>query len=174
MVGGSAASSVHGWPRFTRDGDLVIRLPREDVDSLVEELQSDFYIDSEQIRTAIDRRRSFNLIHLQTGFKFDLFPVTADPYDRVQFSRRRFQETKAFSPEPLEFSVASPEDVILSKLRWYRLGGETSEKQWNDVLGVIAVNRESLEMAYLHEWASYLKIEDLLDRILAERHEPLR
>ena len=92
----------------------------------------------------------------------------------MKFSRRRFEEVDLFSDEPLELSVASPEDVILSKLLWYRRGGETSENQWNDVLGVIAVNRDSLDMEYLREWARYLKIQDLLERIMAERHEPLR
>ena len=73
----------------------------------------------------------------------------------------------------MEFAVATAEDVVLSKLRWYRLGGETSEQQWNDVLGVISVQRDRLDLAYLRDWAQYLKVDDLLEQVLAERHEPI-
>jgi len=174
MVGGSLASGVHGWARTTGDVDMVIRLGADESEDLVNVLRPDFYVDLDQIRAALNYQRSFNVIHMESAFKFDLFPLWKDRYEQMKFSRRRFEEVDLFSDEPLELSVASPEDVILSKLLWYRRGGETSENQWNDVLGVIAVNRDSLDLEYLREWARYLKIQDLLERILAERHEPLR
>ncbi|MBI3680270.1 MAG: hypothetical protein HY235_07710 [Acidobacteria bacterium] len=131
------------------------------------------YIDADQIRSAIERERSFTIIHFKSSYKFDIFPLTSDRYQQVQFGRRRFETSNLFGGQPIEFAVASPEDVILSKLRWYRLGSKTSEQQWNDVLGVIAVQREKLDYAYLREWAEYLKVADLLDEALAERHEPM-
>ena len=172
MMGGSGASSFHGVWRSTGDIDIVAHIRSEDIAPLVEGLQQDFYIDDGQIRAAIEQGRAFNLIHLATSYKFDLFPLTSDAHHQIQFGRRRFEEAKVFGTEPIELAVATPEDVILSKLRWYRLGGETSDQQWNDVLGVIAVQRERLDLVYLREWACYLKVDDLLEQSLAERHEP--
>jgi len=161
MVEGSGASSVHGLWRATGDIDLVARIRRENIEPLVDELRRDFYIDA---------GRSFSVIHLPSSYKFDIFPLTSDPYQQVQFGRRRFEQFKAFGTEPVEFAVATEEDVILSKLRWYRLCGERSDQQWNDVLGVIAVQGERLDLAYLREWALYLNVNDLLDQALLERH----
>lgn len=173
MVGGSAASGVHGHVRTTRDIDLVMRIDHDGIEALVEELQGDFYIDADDIKRALEYKRSFNVIHFQSAFKFDIFPLGDDRYDQVQFGRRMFAAAALFGQEPIEFAVASPEDTILSKLRWYRLGARSSEQQWNDVLGVIAVQRDRFDYAYLREWAAYLKIADLLEEALAERHEEM-
>jgi hypothetical protein len=173
MVAGSGASSVYGFWWATGDIDLVAKLTQDDIDPLVEVLRPDFYIDEEQIRQALQHRRAFNVIHLASSFKFGIFPLGPGRFEQMQFARRRFEESDKFGPEPLEFSVASPEDVILSKLNWYRLGGCTSENQWNDILGVIAVKRNELDMGYLHEWADYLKIRDLLEQAFAEKQKLL-
>src|SRR5258706_7748405 len=109
IVGGSVASSFHGVWRATGDIDLVARIRPEDIEPLVEELRKDFYIDSGQIRTSINTGRSFNLIHLATSYKFDIFPLTSDPYQQVQFARRRFEQAKVFDTEPIEFAVATAE-----------------------------------------------------------------
>ena len=171
MVSGSAASGIHGYARMTRDVDMVARIGREDIEPLVEQLESDFYVDGGQVREALERGRSFSVIHFRSSFKFDIFPLTSDPYQQVQFGRRRFETSSLFGPKPTEFAVAAPEDVILSKLRWYRQGGEVSEQQWNDVLGVIAVQGERLDLGYLREWAEHLRLGDLLEQALAEQHE---
>jgi hypothetical protein len=172
MIGGSGASSVHGLARTTADIDIVARVGSEDALPLVTELQQDFYIDEAQVRAAIENGRSFNVIHLRSSFKFDIFPLTADRYQQIQFGRRRYETSTVFTGEPLELAVSSPDDVILSKLRWYRQGGEVSEQQWNDVLGVIAAQRDRLDLPYLAEWAQYLGVADLLEQALAEGHEP--
>ena len=171
LVGGSAASSVHGIWRATADIDIVAAIGPAHVDLLVEELGSDFYVDADQIRSALEQERSFNLIHFQSGFKFDIFPLAADPYQQAQFGRRHHETCSLFGGEPIEFTVATAEDVILSKLRWYRQGGEVSEQQWNDVLGVVAVQRGRLDLDYLRQWARYLKVSALLEQALAERRE---
>lgn len=173
MIAGSAASSLYGVWRSTNDVDIVARIRREDIKPIVEELRSEFYVDDEQISSALERQRSFNVIHLASSYKFDIFPLTQDRFHQVQFGRRRDEIAQPFGAETVEIPVATPEDVILSKLDWYRRGGKASEQQWNDVLGVIAVQRDRLDMAYLSEWAAYLKISDLLDQALAERHEPM-
>ena len=63
---------------------------------------------------------------------------------------------------------ASPEDTILAKLEWYRLGNEVSERQWRDVLGVLKTRAGTLELSYLQKWADELKVSDLLERALKE------
>jgi hypothetical protein len=168
MIGGSGASSVHGLTRTTADLDLVVKMDAESVQPLVTELRQDFYIDEQQVRVALVSSRSFNVIHYQTSFKFDIFPLTEDRYQQVQFGRRRHEVASIFTGEPLELSVASPEDVILSKLRWFRQGGEVSEQQWNDVLGVIAVQGDKLDLPYLREWAPSLGVTKLLEQALTE------
>ena len=168
MIGGSSASSVHGVTRTTADIDLVVKIGAHDVTLLVTELRSDFYIDEDQVRAAITHARSFNLIHYQSSYKFDIFPLIDDRYQQTQFGRRRFETSSIFTGEPLEFAISAPEDVILSKLRWFRLGGEVSQQQWNDVLGVIAVQRNKLDLPYLREWAERLGIAILLERALDE------
>lgn len=172
MIAGSGASSVYGFPRFTRDIDIVARFRPEAIDLLAAELQSDFYIDAGQIRSALESGRSFNIIHFQSSFKFDVFPTGSDRYQQEQFGRRRIESYAWFGGKRTEFAVASPEDVILGKLNWYKLGGAVSEQQWNDVLGVLAVQSDALDYSYLRLWAAYLEIQDLLEKALSEHHEP--
>jgi hypothetical protein len=168
LVGGSVASSVHGISRPTMDVDLVADLRAEQVDEFCACLQGDFYADAAMIREALARGRSFNLIHLASSFKIDIFPLGRDPYSLAAFARREFERSHSFGPHPIECAVAAPEDTILRKLEWYRAGGETSERQWNDLRGVLKVSGARLDLAYLRKWAPYLKVEDLLDRLLAE------
>lgn len=172
MVAGSAASSTYGISRATADVDLVARLTREDADALVNALESEFYIDAGEVRDAISRNRAFNVIHLGSSFKFDIFVLTDDGYQQMQFSRRRWTVSAVFGGDPIEFAVSAPEDLILSKLRWYRQGGEVSERQWNDVLSVVSVQRQILDLDYLSTWARYLGVDDLLEAALREPHEP--
>lgn len=160
--------------RLTNDIDVVIRVKKARVEGLVEVLvNAKFHIDADTSIRAIRLERPFNVIHIPSAFRFDLIPVGSSLYDQVQFARRRFEEIPIFGNDPIELSVATPEDVILSKLRWYRLGGGTSNVQWNDVLGVIAVQRDHLDYAYLRRWAQFLGLSQLLEEVLAERHEPM-
>ncbi len=170
-VAGSMASSLHGVVRFTRDVDLVVRIGGDSIQPLQEQLHADFYLDVEDAGEAIKRGRAFNVIHIASSYKYDLFPLTDDRYEQIQFGRRRFETSTAFGDEAVEFAVISAEDVILTKLRWYNMGGRASEQQWNDVLGVIALKRSELDYAYLREWAEHLGVERQLDEALAERHE---
>ena len=170
MVAGSTASGIHGFMRTTADIDVVVQMDRDGVDGFVEHFQPNFYVDASLIETALRLERAFNIIHLGSSFKIDVFPLTKDRYQQVQFANRRFATTTTFG-DPIEMCVCSPEDVILSKLNWHRLGGK-SERQWNDVLGVISVQRGLLDLPYLRQWAAELKIADLLEQALNERQEP--
>jgi hypothetical protein len=71
------------------------------------------------------------------------------------------------SPE-LSAKFASPEDTVLAKLEWYRLGGEVSERQWRDVLGVLRARGSQLDLEYMRKWAGELHVGDLLERGLQE------
>ena len=167
-IGGSVASSTHGIPRTTMDVALVADIKPHQVDELVALLQAEFYADAAMIREAMSPGRSFNLIHYATAYKFDVFPLRNDDFSRTEFGRRAFTQIRSFGPEPLECAIATAEDTILRKLEWYRAGGETSERQWNDFRGILKVSGPRLDLAYLRHWASYLKVDDLLERLLAE------
>ena len=167
-VGGSVASSTHGVPRATMDVDLVAEISPGQVDELVALLHAEFYADATMIREALARGRSFNLIHYGTAYKFDVFTLRDDEYSRTEFGRRVFMEIQNFGTEPIECAVATAEDTILRKLEWYRAGGETSERQWSDVRGVVKISGARLDLDYLRHWAPFLKVDDLLDRLLAE------
>jgi hypothetical protein len=164
---GSLASSVYGIPRTTMDVDLVADLRTDHIKEFVSQLKADFYADPEMIKEAIARGRSFNLIHYASSFKFDIFPLQKDEYSQTQFRRREFAETRLLG-DPIECAVATAEDTILSKLRRYRTGGETSERQWNDLRGILQVSGARLDLAYLNTWAPRLGVVDLLERLLHE------
>jgi len=164
-IGGSVASSLYGLPRLTIDVDLIAGLHMEHVRPLVIRLQTDYYIDEDMIRDAIKRRSSFNVIHLDTMLKVDVYIPKSRPFDQEEL-RRVQQEVLLEGTRP--FNIASPEGTILNKLEWYRMGGEVSDRQWNDILGVLKVQGTHLDMAYLKRWAANLKVADLLERALID------
>jgi hypothetical protein len=166
LVGGSMASAVYGVARSTLDADIVADIRQEQVGALVTALGEAFYADDEMIRGAIQNRSSFNLIHLKTMFKVDVFIRKERPFDRIQF-KRRIEQVLVADPEQKAF-MSSAEDIILAKLEWYRSGGEVSDRQWRDILGVLKVQTGRLDLDYLREWAVELKVIDLLQRALKE------
>jgi hypothetical protein len=166
-IGGSVVSSMHGIPRSTLDIDVVADLSPKHVPPLVHALKSLYYIDAGMIQDAIARRSCFNLIHLATSFKVDVFAVKNRPYDRVVIERTRKSHLDAANPGA-QFFFASPEDIVLAKLEWYRLGDEVSERQWNDVLGVLRIQAGSLDRLYLGKWAAELGVADLLEKAWRE------
>ena len=166
FIGGSVASSVHGSPRSTLDADLVASLSREQVDALADRLSSAFYADREMIDDAVERRASFNVIHLETVMKVDVFVLGSTPYDQTAFERAR--SLPLVGPGGRHYRLSSAEDVILHKLHWYRAGAEVSERQWGDVLGVLRVQGDALDHRYLERWAETLEVQDLLLKALQE------
>jgi hypothetical protein len=118
------------------------------------------------IQEAIRRRGSFNLIHLETMFKVDIFIPKARPFDQQQLKRRKAEQIRPDSDEHIW--VLTAEDVVLAKLDWFRLGGEVSERQWRDILGVLKTQQASIDVDYLRQWAQSLGITDLIERALKE------
>ncbi len=161
-IGGSVASSAYGIPRSTMDVDIVSDLKAQHVRTLVRMLESSYYIDEYMIFDAIERRSSFNIIHLDTMLKIDIFITKNSSYD-IETLRRRRKDTLDEEHKSVEFYLASPEDIVLNKLLWFRLGGGVSERQWKDVAGVLKVQKNTLDIKYLQQWASELEVEDLLE-----------
>ena len=165
-VGGSLASSLHGVMRSTLDVDIVADVQPEHIQPLVEALSKEFYADDEMMRDAIQHQSSFNLIHYETAFKVDIFIRKSRAFDQMQLNRRRLSVI-ASNPEESVY-VTSPEDTILAKLEWYRMGGEVSDRQWRDILGILKTRAGELDLEYLRKWAAELRVSDLLERALKE------
>jgi hypothetical protein len=166
VVGGSVASSALGIFRTTQDADLAADLRPEQVSTFCERLSGAFYLSEERIRGAVARRTSFNLIHLANVFKVDVYLTGNDTFSRQQLDRAR--RVPAPGVAGASFLLASPEDLVLQKLSWFRKGGEVSERQWLDVLGVLKVQRATIDRAYLRRWADEIGVPDLLGRALAD------
>lgn len=163
LVGGSLASSLHGRPRTTQDVDLVATLAGRHVSELVRALEKEFYIDADMIHDAIRRRASFNIIHLETMLKVDVFVFAGDELGTEEMRRRIAVELRGAT-----VWFASPEDIVLQKLEWYRKGEGVSERQWRDALGVIEVQGERFDWSYARRWANEIGVLELLDRAAAE------
>ena len=165
-IGGSLASSAFGIPRATMDIDIVADIKQENVPLLQECLEKEFYADMDMIREAVRRKSSFNIIHLESLYKVDIFILQEHPFD-LQALARRVQKkvSEDTSQEPF---FSTPEDIILNKLKWYQDGGGVSDRQWNDILGVLKVQGKDLDMPYLSEWAEKLNLSVLLARAIEE------
>ncbi|MCU0241476.1 MAG: hypothetical protein MUF51_03530 [Vicinamibacteria bacterium] len=168
-IGGSVASSAYGLVRASIDVDVVADLQAEHALPLVAQLSEGYYISEARVRDAIQRRASFNLIHFDTMFKIDVFVAKNRPFDRRTLDRAGIRRCVLLGG--LEVPMVSAEDAVLAKLEWYRRGGEVSEKQWGDILGVLRVARDTLDCGYLQEGAVELGVGDLLKRALDEAEQ---
>jgi len=164
FIGGSLASTLYGMVRTTQDSDIIAKLRSEDISAFIKELQNEFYLDGEMIKDAVIRQTSFNIIHRESMFKVDVFVPRPRRYLEMQFSRAQ-QESLSSDPQ-MSAMVASPEDILLAKLEWYRMGGEVSERQWRDVIGVLRVQAGVLDVDYLQRMARELEVADLLEQAL--------
>ncbi len=165
-ITGSIAASVHGLARTSLDVDMVAKLKPADTGALAARLKDAYYLDESAMREAVRGGASFNLIHLETMMKVDVFAPKAAPFAASAFGRRQrhvLDETRTD-----EFFVASAEDVVLSKLDWYARTGESSQRQWLDVVGVLKVQEGSLDFDYMRQWAAQLGVPDLLGRATKE------
>lgn len=166
LISGSLASTLYGMIRTTQDSDIVAEMRIEHLQPFVSALQGEFYLDDEMIAESIQRHTSFNIIHRETMFKVDVFIPHPRPFLHSQLIRSQ-KQTFFFETE-VSAKFASPEDTILAKLEWYRLGGEVSERQWRDVLGVLKTRAGTLDLSYLRKWADELEVNHLLERVLKE------
>src|SRR5215213_7065766 len=161
---GSFASSMHGMYRATADIDILADIRADHVRPLLAALHGEFYVDEHAVREAIARRQSFNAIHYESVFKVDFFIPKHDDFVHAQLERRQLRR---ISPDREDsVFVATAEDTILAKLRWYQAGQETSSSQWSDVVGIIGTSRDALDLSYLRDWAQKLGVTHLLEKAL--------
>lgn len=166
LIGGSLASTLYGMVRTTQDSDIIAEMHSEHIQPFITALQSEFFVDEEMITNAVQHNSSFNIIHHDTMFKVDVFIPHPRPFQQSQLARvkRQFFEFES----KLSANFASAEDTILSKLEWYRMGGEISERQWRDILGMLKTGAGDLDVPYLRKWAQELNVADILERALTE------
>jgi hypothetical protein len=164
-LGGSVASSTYGVSRPTQDADVVAEVQIKHVVSLVKRLEAEYYIDADMIRDAIHHQSSFSIIFLDSMFKVDIFLPKPRPFTQQERSRAR-KEVIEGGTRP--FYLSSPEDIILNKLEWYKMGNEVSTRQWCDLIGVMKRQAKTLDLAYLRQWATELNVLELLERAFAE------
>ncbi len=166
VIGGSVASSLHGIPRATQDVDIVVNLTSSHVKSLLSRLEDRFYVDEGAVRDAIRRSSSFNIIHLESMLKVDVFICGEDALKQEELARARRITVDPIGGDTL--LVADATDIILQKLIWYELGNRVSERQWRDVIGVIQVSGDRLDMQYLYRWAINKNLWSLVEQAFAE------
>lgn len=164
QVGGSLASSVHGVPRSSLDIDVLAALPAEKVSALVERIEDTYYVSKTRAASAVERESSFNVIHLATMFKVDIFIARSQKFRRSSLQRRKLE----LLGKEQSFFLTSAEDIVLHKLDWYRSGGGVSNQQWQDVVGVLRVQGDELDFEYLRKWARELEVRELFEAALSE------
>ena len=163
LVGGSFASSVFGTPRSTQDADVVADIPFDRVEPLHRRLSPEFFVDLAMMRSAVSGQGSFNVLHHSTMFKIDVFVSPHDEWSLIRLQRARTESVET-TAGPVTMRFSSPEDTLLHKLIWCRLGNEVSDRQWEDVVGLLKVQAGTLDGAYLDRWAPVLGVAHLLAR----------
>lgn len=167
LIGGSFASSFYGEPRSTNDVDIIADLSPVHVDQLLRRATPECYVSEDAARDAVTTGGSFNLVHLSTAVKIDLFVAGSDAFDRERLRQRSPVAIPLQDAGELRLFVDTPENTVLRKLEWYRRGGESSERQWRDVVAVLRAMAR-LDEAHLVLWAERLSVTDLLSRARQE------
>lgn len=160
FVTGSTASIAYGEPRFTNDIDVVVDLPASRVNAFCAAFPlPEYYVSELAVQEAVARRHQFNVIHPGSGLKIDVIISKESPFDRSRFARCR---RLPMAPGAEAF-FASPEDVILKKLAYYREG--RSEKHLRDIAGILKISGDRLDRSYIAEWARTLGVDEIWDAV---------
>lgn len=159
IITGGFAVAVLAKPRFTADIDIVVKIELKNTSKLARELlaiDKDVYVSQEAMRDAIQNDGEFNFIHPQTGLKVD-FWVKRYPFE--QFKR---SIVKKINGQKVNF--ISPEDLILSKLIWYKEG--QGAKQLEDIRSILKIAKPDLD--YIKAWAVKTSTLEILEEVTRE------
>ena len=152
--------------QLPQDSDIVAEMRSEHLQPFASALQDEFYVDDEMIANSIQHKSSFNIIHRESMFKGDVFVPRPRPFLQSQLARAQ-RQTFTFVSE-IGAKFCSPEDTILAKLEWYRMGGEVSERQWRDILGILKTRAGALDLVYIKKRAGELEVDDLFEHAVKE------
>ncbi len=162
-ITGGSATILYGEVRFTQDVDVVVEIPSWKVTELCALFPMDeFYVDEGAAREAVSQGRMFNIIHAGSGFKADIVVYKDNLQDSLALTRRRRLPFGA----GWDAYFASPEDVILGKLLFYREGG--SDKHLRDIASMLKISAEIIDRAYIEQWALRLGVAEEW-RVVASR-----
>ncbi len=160
------ASTTFGEPRMTLDVDMAADIHTQHMDRLLREIEQDFNVDPDWPRTEVAGRGTFQLMHKQSMIRVDIFVPEWTGFDLWKWEQRRRLITEATGPEGVD--ITHPEGVILQKLVWFRKTGDSSDRQWRDVLGVLKSQGAALDLTAVREWSHRLMIDDLLEKALLD------
>lgn len=162
-ITGSIASMAYGEARFTNDIDIVADLSISAIPGLVRAFPSpDYYLSPEAAAEAVALREQFNIIHPDSGLKIDIIIPKISEFDRSRLSR--VQRHRISTDENVLAYFASPEDLILKKMEFYREGG--SEKHLRDITGILKASRFPVDREYIADWVKKLDLTDIWEAIL--------
>ena len=163
LITGSQATIAFGEPRFTNDIDIVVSLGLDQLDAFIKSFPADeFYLSREAAQDAIARSSMFNIIHPTSGLKIDVIISGSSDFERSRFERGR----KVRVAPDFTAIFASPEDVILKKLHFYKIGG--SDKHLRDIAGVLKVSGAMIDQEYIELYAVQFGVADLWQRVLKD------
>jgi hypothetical protein len=158
FVTGAIASIAYGEPRLTNDIDIVVDMHLAHIDAFKSFFpENEFYLDTDSMREAINRRSQFNIIHPQSGLKVDVIITEKDDFDQNRFARTK----KLDVTETKSAYFASPEDVIIKKLVYYKKG--RSEKHLRDIASMLKISSELIDRAYISFWSKKLSVSEIWD-----------
>jgi hypothetical protein len=159
MLTGALAVNYHGKPRMTHDVDVVVSIAVSDIQRIKQLFDEDFFVDDHAMRTALDEAGMFNIIHKETGLKVDFWMLKNDEYSHESFGRRKW-----YPYQGLRICLATPEDMVINKLEWFKMSD--IDKHYDDALGIYRIQREELDLDYVSRWCQKKSISEYWEKIL--------
>ena len=159
MIGGSVAAIAYGEARLTLDMDVVVDMNEDQARQFAGSFGQEYYINLDSILDAIKNHGHFNIIQSEKGVKVDFYLLKDEAFDQEEFSRKR---KEAFD-EQKQAVFASPEDVILKKLEWYKMG--ESQKHLDDIKGILKLSSSKLDLLYIDKWAVKIGVQDIWQQL---------
>lgn len=156
LVTGSVATMAYGEPRLTNDIDIIADINEKNIPGLIDSFPPDeFFLSADMIRQAILHHSQFNIIHPASGLKVDIIVKRDTPFDHSRFQRiRRIQPAESY-----QANFAAPEDVIIIKMEFYKMG--SSEKHLRDITGILKISGPEIDYGYIMEWSKRLGLTEI-------------